>query len=238
VKKDHLAKILAEYEALEPGESDTWNPLYSYIELKYRLSLFYSINQAIAKIPTSIESMRVLDIGCGNGRSTRMYLDLGLRPEQITGLDIRPDAIVLARKLHPSIRYLTYDGETLPFDVKGFNWISVTTVFSSISPEYRRTLVNQINGMLQRGGYLFYYDMLRSNPFAGRDYIHPIQLFHSFKPLWHYTVRAYQFIPLSLRFRLFLKGLTENGQIIKHIRRSIGQIRKPSHEVLLAQKCA
>jgi SAM-dependent methyltransferase len=232
-------QILADYEHLEPGEADTWNPLRSELELAYRLSLFYSLTQALALSHMPIDSMKVLDLGCGNGRSTRMYIDIGLRPEQLTGLDLRPGTIELAKKLHPNINHDTYDGDKMPFPDHSFNWVSITTVMSSIkSHDDRRYLANQIYQQLEPGGYLFYYDLWRANPFAGGDKISPKVLFSDFKEVWHTPFRSYQFIPSSENYKILMKELSSGNkeQFYRKIRNRISQLRRPSHEVLLVQK--
>src|SRR5258706_4314786 len=94
-----------------------------------------------------------------------MYLDMGLRPEQLCGLDLRAGAIVLARNLNPAIRFDVYDGGDLP---SGRNWVSTATVFSSVKGrEERQAVADRISSALPAGGYLFYYDMRRANPFGG-----------------------------------------------------------------------
>jgi SAM-dependent methyltransferase len=237
--KIHSEQILSDYETLEPGEFDTWNPLRSEYELAYRLSLFYSLTQALGLSDIPIESMKVLDLGCGNGRSTRMYIDLGLLPEQLTGLDLRPGAIELAKKLHPAISYATYDGDAIPFADRSFNWISLTTVVSSIkSQDTRRHLADQIYQKIESGGYLFYYDLWRANSFAGRDRILPIELFSAFNKVWHSPFRCFKFIPSSENRKSLVKEFLAGNQeqIYTKLRSRISQLIRPSHEVLLVQK--
>jgi SAM-dependent methyltransferase len=115
------------------------------------------------------------DIGCGNGRATRMYVDCGFRPDQITGTDLRGNAVASAGKLNPA--------STL---------------------EHRKFVIEQADAVLKPGGYIFYYDLVNANPFAGGDRIHPDRLFGGFDIIWHPEVRDFQFIPLSQRAHLAL----------------------------------
>jgi SAM-dependent methyltransferase len=234
-----LEQITSDYEILEPGESDTWNPLRNEFELAYRLSLFYALAQALACSHIPIQSMKVLDLGCGNGRSTRMYIDLGFRPEQLTGLDLRAGTIELAKKLNPAINHATYTGDEIPLTDQSFNWIGITTVISSIkNHDSRRQLAKQIYQKLQPGGYLFYYDLWRANPLAGGDKISPLELFSDFKKVWHTPFRSYQFIPNSEKRKSLVKVVMGRNQqlIYDKLRSRISQFIRPSHEVLLVQK--
>ena len=186
-------QILRDYRRMEPDGCDTWNPLLSDSELTYRLALFAHVTHALRHADVSTEALTVLDVGCGNGRSTRMYLDLGIRPSQLTGIDLRADAVGSATELHP----------TISFHVTGapqrnlggpWNWIQLTTVMSSIADvRHRRELADEIYAALEPGGYVFYFDLVRANPFAGADEIRPIQLFTAMPVVWSHrlTLRTY-----------------------------------------------
>jgi SAM-dependent methyltransferase len=167
-----VGQVISDYERLEPGGADSWNPLGSKYQLGYRLAQFYALTMAIRASGVDPDSLRVLDLGCGNGRSTRMYLDLGLRPAQVVGNDLRPNAIAQARALNPAIRFELHDGGSLG---AGFNWISAATVFSSVSDlAARKQIAARIWHALPPGGFLFYFDMRRANAFAGGDALTPL----------------------------------------------------------------
>jgi SAM-dependent methyltransferase len=51
------------------------------------------------------DTVRVVDVGCGNGRSTRALLEFGVRPQNVVGLDLRMSAIEYARTVNPAIAY-------------------------------------------------------------------------------------------------------------------------------------
>ena len=239
MKSNYVTQILSDYEVLEPDQSDTWNPLKSEFELTYRLSLFYSLTQALALSGIPIQDLRVLDLGCGNGRSTRMYIDLGLFPEQLTGVDLRQGTIERAQKLNPTIRYASYSGDSLPFSDEKFNWISLTTVISSIKGQAsRQHLVEQIYQALPSGGYLFYFDLRRANQFAGNDRIDPLNLFSMYKPVWYFPVKRFDFIPNSEWIRKLTESVLarDTDRVISKLRLKASQLLRYSHEALLVQK--
>ena len=238
-EKTYIPQILADYETLEPGETDSWNPLGNEYELAYRLAVFYALTQALEMSQIPLHDLRVLDLGCGNGRSTRMYVDLGLSPRQLTGLDLRPGTIELAKKLNPSISYVSYDGEMIPFPSHSFNWISVTTVFSSIrGEECRRQIIEQIYQALPSGGYAFYFDLRLINWFAGFGRVRPLQLFSMFDQIWYYRVKHMDFIPLNEQCRklsqVFLSG--DMKQFRSKILGMPAHFLQFSHEALLVRK--
>ena len=164
----YFDQVLRDYATLEPGEADTWNPVRNETELGYRLSFLFALTRCLALCEIPLPQLRVLDVGCGNGRSTRLYLDLGLSPDQVTGLDLRPGAIALARKLNPALGFRTYDGHAIDSPAASFNWIQLSAVFSSLADHgHRAHLAAEACRQLAPGGYLFYLDLWRANGFAG-----------------------------------------------------------------------
>jgi SAM-dependent methyltransferase len=224
-------QIRADYEVLEPGRADAWNPVGSSFELVYRLGLLHAVTQALRLVEIRVRELRVLDIGCGNGRSTRMYLDLGLHPDQLTGLDVRPGAIDLARTLNPSIRFDVYDGEKIPFPDGAFTWIHVSTVVSSIKThKHRLELAARITEKLRPGGYVFYFDLIRANDFAGHDTIRPEALFPGLEVV---SRHAYD----SWRFMQELDARSYNPFYLNYCRlKKLLFPAKSTHEALLLEK--
>ena len=181
-------QVLEAYDDLEPGTSDAWNPLHSELELAHRNQLFRELAGALRGSGVNIADTQVADVGCGTGRSTRMYLELGFTPEQLCGIDLRPGAIERAKRLHPAIRFLAYDGERVPFDDGAFDWVSMCGVLSSVpAGDPRRHLVGEVRRVLRPGGYFFYWDLVRTLGFAGKDVIDYERLF---RPLTLVQVRA------------------------------------------------
>jgi SAM-dependent methyltransferase len=191
-----FVRIVRDYEKLEPGEGDTWNPLLCDHQLAYRLSLLYSLREALRVANVDVQRAQVLDVGCGNGRSTRLYLDFGFEPGQLHGVDLRDGAIARARRTHPAIRFTAYDGGELPVPDGSIDWVSLLTVISSVGgDESRAGIIESIRPKLRPGGHVFYYDLLRANDFAGGDRIHPARYFVGFDSVWSLPVRYVDYMP-------------------------------------------
>ena len=235
VKTQRLVEqIVTDYAQLEPDETDSWSPVSTKYQLGYRLNLYYCITKAMRRIESSIPDLRIVDLGCGTGRSTRMYLDVGLRPAQVTGLDFRPGAIARARKFNPALAWDVYDGGALP---TGFNFVATATVFSSVaSRESRDAIVDRIRAGLPTGGYVFYYDLRNANDFAGGDLIDPEALFSGFNVLWKERLGRFATVPLNDRLRGLLKSGPKGDARTPSLRELIGDIFAPSQEAYLLQK--
>lgn len=178
-------QVLDDYARLEPGESDTWNPLTRPVELEHRVELLRRLAEALRVAGRDVDALRVLDVGCGNGRSTRMYLELGLLPEQLTGIDLREGALSLARKLHGGVRFLLDEGAGWPLPERSVDFVSLCTVLSSVrEPDDRRELASRIARVLPPGGHLFFWDRTHALDFAGGDRLVPTEWFPDFSSVW------------------------------------------------------
>jgi SAM-dependent methyltransferase len=227
--------VLDQYEQLEPGQSDSWNPLRSDIQLEYRLSLFFALTRAMRSINVDIGGLSVLDFGCGNGRSSRMYLDLGISPQQITGVDIRPAALGLAHHLHPTITYRVFEDQPNPLNEQYFDWVSMCTVISSVLREGRKPLIEMACRSLRPGGYLFYFDLWRANDFAGSDRIDVRALLRELDVIWWTPLRSQQCFPSVRPINGQHRGASPVRSLIQHARK-LRRMLKPLYEVVLAQK--
>ncbi len=231
-------QVLEAYELLEPGERDTWTPVQNAFELSYRLCLFYALAQALERAHARVGSLTVLDVGCSNGRTTRMYVDLGLAPEQLVGVDLRAGAIDLARKLHPTIRFVHQEGEAIPFPDHRFSWVSLIGVVSSIrDPAGRQYLFDQAHQKLRSGGHLFYFDLCRAPDFAGRGRIGPVRHVSEFQVVWRKRFRSFGFVPAGENWRHLLAELrSRDRHWAARLRGRMSQLLRPSHEALLLRK--
>jgi SAM-dependent methyltransferase len=107
-----------------------------------------------------------------------MYLDFGIPPGQLTGVDLRPGALELARRAHCGIRFLAVKDGVFPLGAGSVDWVSLCTVLSSIGgPGPRRLIADEVLRVLAPGGFLFYFDRLTAHRFAGGDRLDPLASF-------------------------------------------------------------
>lgn len=175
------------YQDLEPAGCDTWNPLSSDSEQWHRVRLSLEVREVLKLLGTPPRDLRVIDVGCGVGRSTRLLVDLGVNPANITGIDFRATAIDYAREHHPGINYLVM--ETLDDWPAGeFDLCLQCTVFSSILPQLRRDTAAAMLRSTRDGGSVYWWDLRYANDFAGGDLLNPQDYFSSRRPLFTRTM--------------------------------------------------
>lgn len=95
---------------------------------------------------------RILDIGCGTGRTTRALADLGF--ENILGLDYSKTMINKAKQLHPDLKFKVGDACDLAFPSESFD--TVLFLYQGIdcihTLEERRKAYLEIFRVLRPGG--------------------------------------------------------------------------------------
>ncbi len=96
--------------------------------------------------------MRVLDIGCGNGR---FFPVLSTRQIEYTGVDNSEGLLDEARKLHPKTNFVLGDATALPFPDKSFDIAySFAAIHHIPSSTLRNKFVSEIARVLHRGNTL------------------------------------------------------------------------------------
>jgi SAM-dependent methyltransferase len=172
-----LTTIRQAYSKLEPAGTDGWSPLHSDVELWHRARLLIEACRSLRQIPKSIETLQVLDVGCGVGRSSRLLVDLGVKPSNLLGIDFRETAVVYARQMNPAIRF-QHIPRLEDWPVEEFDLAVQCTVFSSIpSGSLRRQTAALMERSVGKMGYILWWDLLTALNFAGGDKLDPAELF-------------------------------------------------------------
>jgi SAM-dependent methyltransferase len=122
------------------------------------------------KCAGSLMEKCVLDLGCGEGRWLRRFAKWGASPGNLTGVDLLPERVGVARELcDPRVRLLCLNAADLPFADESFDIILCMTMFSSIlSRGLRSAVAAEMMRVLRPGGFVLWYDFFVNNP-ANRD---------------------------------------------------------------------
>lgn len=138
------------YEALDRVERDHW--------------WFDALRELVKETLTKAlpPPARVLDIGCSTG-----HLLASLPPGyDLTGVDVDTDALELAARLRPAIRFQYGEIERLPFEDASFEAVLATDVVSAVGVENDLQALGEVRRVLVPGGALVIqvaaYEWLRS----------------------------------------------------------------------------
>jgi len=113
----------------------------------------------------SLESARILDVGCGTGFQLASLTELGASPSLLFGVDLLEDRIAQARKQYPNISFSCCNAEILPYSNWMFEIVTVGMLFSSILSDTMAThIADEISRVLAPRGIILWYDFRLDNP--------------------------------------------------------------------------
>ena len=101
------------------------------------------------------KGMKILDLGCGAGRTTRVLKDMGY---DVVGVDIVRELIELAKKNHPHIDFRVQDACQINFPDNSFDLTFFSfNGFDYIYPQERRfQAIREIRRILKKDGLFIY----------------------------------------------------------------------------------
>jgi len=99
---------------------------------------------AIAPFVKSVESSRILDVGCGEGIVDNFLINnLPVDPNQIVGLDIESTCLKIARSINPGVKFYQGSIYELPFQDCSFDLVLALEVLEHL--EYPEKAIGELN---------------------------------------------------------------------------------------------
>ena len=111
------------------------------------LNRTHLLDPVMLKCVGDISGQNVIDIGCGEGRFSRILSEKGAI---ITGIDLTPSLIEEAKRLDPAGNYLEASAEALPFDDDSFDIAISYIVLVDVSDF--RTAIDEMARVTKPGG--------------------------------------------------------------------------------------
>jgi SAM-dependent methyltransferase len=115
---------------------------------------------------SSLQAVRILDVGCGAGFWIRDLIRWGADPRHITGVDLLEQRVEEARCLSPEgVTIHCRNAATLAFPDESFDLIIQSTVFTSIlNQDVQQRLAYEMVRVLRPNGLILWYDFHMNNP--------------------------------------------------------------------------
>lgn len=112
------------------------------------------------------EDLRLLEIGCGAGRTLLDLLRLGFSPQNMVGNELMEDRLQAAAAVLPnSLELLCCDALDMDWEPNAFDVVVQSTVFTSIGdPAIQAELARRMWRWTRPGGGVLWYDFTFNNP--------------------------------------------------------------------------
>lgn len=158
---DDLVRLRGEYEnrKLRFAGRDEYSRL--------NLANFFAIQQrqrAILNVfrenrSVELSKLKILEMGCGNGGILLEFLEFGLMPTNLYGVDLLPDRIMNAHKHLIGSHFINSDGQFLPFPSHSFDLVMQFTALSSVLDlDIRRNICSEMLRVVDSLGVILWYD--------------------------------------------------------------------------------
>jgi len=138
-------------------EKEYCNPLFITLGDKPQGDVLRFLKFFKKQTGCSLTNLHILDLGCGTGRNSNYLANLG---NTVTGIEISPSAIALAKKRslnrHTDITYIEGNiGNKYPFTEQYFDMILDITSSNALSEKEREIYLAETFRTLKTAGYLF-----------------------------------------------------------------------------------
>jgi SAM-dependent methyltransferase len=113
-----------------------------------------------------LANKRILEIGCGSGDVLRDFVRWGADPNNVTGIDLLPERVLLAAHLCPSgMEIKEGNAARLDFPNEQFDLVVQSTVFSSVlDSEIKRQIAAEMCRVVKQNGLIIWWDFHARSP--------------------------------------------------------------------------
>jgi SAM-dependent methyltransferase len=114
----------------------------------------------------SLDTARVLDVGCGSGFWLREMVKWGARPHHVMGVDLLPDRIAEAeRRCAPGVTLVCGNAAAVEVPRESFDIVLQSMLFTSVlDADLRQAVARAMLDAVRPDGLILWYDYHVSNP--------------------------------------------------------------------------
>lgn len=128
------------------------------------LAMDKSVTRTLYKIK-DFSSIKVLDVGCGEGGSLLNLMRLGFDPGNLEGIDILMDRINIAKNKFPNVHFIEGDAANLPVPDCQYDLVMESTMFVQLTDDALcKSIASEMIRVTRKGGFLMLIDWRYSKP--------------------------------------------------------------------------
>ncbi|MCA9422215.1 MAG: class I SAM-dependent methyltransferase [Nitrospira sp.] len=163
-EKVEEARIQAAYAKRPENTFYSWfNPSYVFMVQEQERRMLVALEQhGFARL----DNMKILEIGCGRECWLREFIKWGVKPPNITGIDLLSDRVEAARGLCPEeVEIECGSAGKLGFGDGSFDLVFQSTVFSSIlDASLRQQIALEMLRVIKENGAILWYNFHVNKP--------------------------------------------------------------------------
>ena len=146
--------------------ADLYSPLRAEVMLSRQQRQRVMLELLSRHATQPLEQLRVLEVGCGNGRNLLELASLGFDASRLVGNELLPERAAAARGQLPAATAVHEgDAAALPFEEDSFDLVYQSTVFSSLLDRaFQQRLADVMWRWVRPGGAVLWYDFTYDNP--------------------------------------------------------------------------
>lgn len=110
---------------------------------------------------SQVKGARLLDVGCGHGLIHKHLKDTELN---IVGVEVAEEVVGLAKQANPEVKYLSHDGQSLPFDSHQFDAALTICVMHHVPPAQWMHFLSEMHRVVKPGGIVTVFEHNPYNP--------------------------------------------------------------------------
>jgi ubiquinone/menaquinone biosynthesis C-methylase UbiE len=158
------ARIKSAYQKTKPAGYYSWFEAGNLVGVQERERLLLKRLRQHGR--DSLTGTCVLEVGCGSGHWLREFIKWGASPSNMTGVELRPEALLGAAKLcPPGVTLKCMNGVTLEFPDESFDLVLQSLVFTSVLDErMRHGMAEEMLRVVKKNGLILWYDFHVDNP--------------------------------------------------------------------------
>ena len=113
-----------------------------------------------------LSEVTLVEVGCGTGSNLMEFLRVGFAPENLSGIELLPERVAVARRFLPvSVSLLEGDASKVEMPPSSKDIVFQAVVFSSLLEyHFQEELAGQMWRWVKPGGGILWYDFIFNNP--------------------------------------------------------------------------
>ncbi|MBW3041826.1 class I SAM-dependent methyltransferase [Prochlorococcus marinus] len=112
-----------------------------------------------------IKTLKVLDVGCGDGNGTIKFIQLGFLPSNVYGIELIKERLEKAKNQYPNLNFMINDASNLEFESNSFDLVNESTMFiHSIDKVESDEIAKEMIRVTKKNKYIILQDWRYSKP--------------------------------------------------------------------------